>query len=133
MPFKIAVVCTHCQVARDLDLCKDVVLLSPSDEDETVWPCPVCKHSVDKSIIEGTLIETVQRQLGNFVLQDLRCLRCSQVKSSELSLRCECSGSYRPELAAADWWRRVRTIHEIAEYYKFERVREMAEECLKSQ
>lgn len=130
-PFKIATVCPHCQAARDLDLCKDPELLlgSPGTED-SVWPCPSCKHSLDKIVIEGKLIEMVQKHMATFSMQDLRCQRCNQVKSANMNMICECSGGYKLEITTVDFWKKIRTIRDLAEHYGLHMVAELADDHL---
>ena len=123
--------CPHCQSARDLDLCKDPeLLLGGAGSEDSVWPCPSCKHSLDKIVVEGKLIEMVQKHTASFSMQDLRCQRCNQVKSANLSMICECSGGYKVETSGVDFWKKIRTIRDLAEHYNFAMVAELADECL---
>ena len=132
MPFKIATVCQHCQLARDLDLCKDPgLLLARSETKDSVWPCPACRHPIDKTIVEGKLIDILQRQIASYAMQDLRCQRCNQVKASNMALHCECSGAYKLETNPSDHWKKVRTVQQLADYYGLDMVLEMANDCLR--
>ena len=130
--FKIAALCQHCQLARDLDLCKDVeLLMADASSPDAVWPCPACRHPIDKMTIESKLIELIQKYMATYSVQDLRCQRCNQVKGANMALTCECSGAYKLEQTASDHWKKIRTISELAEYYRLDIVAEMADDCLK--
>lgn len=82
-------------------------------------------------VMEGKLITMLQKQTAAYTMQDLRCQRCKQVKSTSMALLCDCSGSYRLEMGSQDYWRRVRTIRELADFYGLEMVREFADDCLR--
>lgn len=130
--FKIAAVCQHCQLARDLDLCKDVeLLMTDSASADAVWPCPACRHPLDKLSVEAKLIDMVQKQMASYSVQDLRCQRCNQVKGANMALTCECSGAYKLEQAASDHWKKIKTIRELSEYYRLDMVAQMADDCLR--
>lgn len=85
LPFKLAMaVCSHCNAVRSFDL---------TVEDES-FECSNCRHEYDHSSIEAALIETVQRLVTAYQLQDLRCGRCRQIKADSLRPQCNCSGEY---------------------------------------
>ena len=88
-------------------------------------------HCLDKAVVEGKLVEIIQRQIASFAMQDLRCQRCNQVRSSNMLLLCDCSGGYKLESAATDYWKKIRTIKDLAEYYQFDMALEMANDCLR--
>ncbi|CAM9986714.1 unnamed protein product, partial [Hapterophycus canaliculatus] len=53
------VICSFCNLCRDLDLCRDSRLM---DEDEERWQCIQCNHPYERSSIELSLVEAVQRR-----------------------------------------------------------------------
>jgi DNA polymerase epsilon subunit 1 len=119
-------------LARDLDLCKDVdLLLNVHATADSIWPCPACKHSLDKSVVEGKLIVMMQKSMASNALQDLRCQRCNAIKATSLSQLCDCSGAYKLEKTVADHWKKIRTVREVAAYYHLEMALEFAEDCLR--
>lgn len=44
--------------------------------------CPACKTSYETTEIEQNLVEMINRKLMAYVLQDLQCTKCNQVKIS---------------------------------------------------
>lgn len=132
MAFKVATVCPHCQLARDLDLCRDPDLhMARSASGAAIWPCPRCHQPLEMTTVEAKLIDVVQKQMASYNLQDLRCQRCNQIKASSMSLLCECSGAYKGDIGSSDFWRKIRVIRDLAEYYRMAAVLELAEDCLR--
>jgi DNA polymerase epsilon subunit 1 len=83
------VICSFCSSVRDMDLLRDPVLISNEK-----WLC-TCGHPYNKSVIEASLVEIVQRHTMSYQLQDLICTKCQLVKPDNLSETCSsCSGSY---------------------------------------
>ena len=46
-----------------------------------VWVCAQCKSEYDMDEIEHSLIEVIQRKSMGYVLQDLKCIKCSGVSN----------------------------------------------------
>lgn len=44
---------------------------------------------------------------------------------------CECSGGFKLEVNTLDFWKKIRIVRDIAEYYRFESVAEMADDLLR--
>ena len=105
--------------------------MADSASADSVWPCPACRHPLDKLTIEAKLIDLVQKQMASYSVQDLRCQRCNQIKGANMALTCECSGAYKLEQTVADHWKKIRTIRDLAEYYRLDIVAEMADDCLR--
>jgi len=101
------VLCPHCNVTRDLDLCRDPSLL------DEVWLCPTpgCGQAYDKDEIESTLVDIVQHRVATYQVRDLICVNCKKVKvgflclvvlvdanleqDSNMAEYCSCAGSFR--------------------------------------
>lgn len=47
-----------------------------------------------------------------------------------MSMICECSGGYKLETATADFWKKIRTIRDLAEHYGFDMVADLADDHL---
>ena len=105
--------------------------MADSASADSVWPCPACRHPLDKLTIEAKLIDLVQKQMASYSVQDLRCQRCNQIKGANMALTCECSGAYKLETNPTDHWRKVRTVQQLADYYGLDMVLEMANDCLR--
>jgi len=127
----------------DLDLLRDSHLMSEA------WRCRQCGHSYDKSQIERTLLEIVQKYSLAYQIQDLACERCRLVKAENLPEVCpKCAGRfvckepqsefnarYYPHfpinpfvnafLLNVESLFRLKTFANIAKFHKFERLAEL--------
>ncbi|CAM9984216.1 unnamed protein product, partial [Choristocarpus tenellus] len=54
------VICSFCNLYRDLDLCRDPGLMAEDEEER--WRCVQCNHRYDIAGIELSLVEAVQRR-----------------------------------------------------------------------
>lgn len=82
-----SVICTHCQISKDLDLCRDPERLPQLVEQDidgqmswglipprnATWTCPQ-GHVLESSAIEIRLVDYVQRLVLQYQLQDV-CIR----------------------------------------------------------
>ncbi|KAG9000298.1 DNA polymerase epsilon catalytic subunit [Tulasnella sp. JGI-2019a] len=119
-PFKLRmVICRVCNAMRDFDFCRDPDLLrEPGDYTSMVrWQCPSCECDYDRRAIEATLIDVVRRLVTTYQMQDMKCAKCKQIKSDNLSMHCNCSGSYVLTLPKAEIKRKLRTIVNVAKYH----------------
>ena len=91
------VICQFCHISRDIDLCRDALLVQG-----VVWACPECHHDYDKSAIEAQLVQELMRRSLAFQTQDLVCLKCKQVKADSLQELCSCSGRFSCRLSSSD-------------------------------
>lgn len=71
---------SHCNDCRELDLCRDEVLQQGS------WDCPNCGSGYDKAAIESRLVAALQARVKEYVLQDLHCTKCKQVRMGRAAL-----------------------------------------------
>ena len=80
------VICKQCNHCRDIDLCKDP-FVSTDASGGSVFVCSGadCRTPYDTSDIEHLLLDAVQRKTMGFVLQDLNCLKCNQVKATNMA------------------------------------------------
>lgn len=86
------VICKACNHCRDLDLCKDKY--RALKDGTPVWLCAQCYMYYDNREIEMRIIDVVQRKIMSHTLQDLRCIRCKQIKRENLSKLCSCAGKF---------------------------------------
>lgn len=77
------VICTYCNDCRDLDLCRDPLLLRRE------WRCatPDCAHPYDRQWVENALLQIVRQRSRMFQLQDLKCRKCRQVRGNGRMVR----------------------------------------------
>ncbi|KAL2056324.1 hypothetical protein ABVK25_003347 [Lepraria finkii] len=95
-------ICDHCTMSRDLDLCRDEdVLPDPSTTDGAsstpaarAWTCPTCTHEYDRLGIEERLIGRVQKMLVEWQTQDLKCKKCRKIRVNDFMEHCGCSGEW---------------------------------------
>lgn len=119
-PFKLPmVVCHICSAVRDFDFCRDPDLFSDDPNGGTAarWECSVCECEYDRKSIEAMLIDVGRKLLTGFQLQDLRCTRCRQIRSDNLSLSCKCGGTFEYTLPKDEAKRKVRTLYNVAAFH----------------
>ncbi|TDL20354.1 DUF1744-domain-containing protein [Rickenella mellea] len=123
------VTCKYCDNLRDFDFCRDEDLF-PSALEQVRWFCSECDCEYDRVAIEFALIQIVHRLERSFAQQDLRCSRCKQIQSDNISKHCDCSGSYQLTIPKADVRRKLRTIVNVAIAHNLSRLKECAQMML---
>ena len=80
------VICKQCNHCRDIDICKDP-FVSTDSSGYPVFVCASadCRTPYDMADIEHLLLDAVQRKTMGYVLQDLSCLKCNQVKATNMA------------------------------------------------
>ncbi|EKM53261.1 uncharacterized protein PHACADRAFT_99155 [Phanerochaete carnosa HHB-10118-sp] len=130
-PLKLSnVPCRHCDSLRDFDFCRDPELVELAGQGAPRWTCVNCYGEYDRTMIEFALIEMVWELERRFAQQDLRCTKCKQIQSDNVSRFCQCSGNYQLTISKADVRRRLRTMVNVALVHKFPKLRECAESLL---
>ncbi|KAF9451608.1 DUF1744-domain-containing protein [Macrolepiota fuliginosa MF-IS2] len=119
--------CSHCDVLRDIDFCRDPDLGSSTQSAVPKWYCSSCNGEYDRVAIEFMLIGVLRSIEANFTQQDLRCPKCKQIRSDNLSRHCQCSGSYLYTSSKADVRRKLRTMVNIAIFYNLPRLKECSQ------
>ncbi|VDC07978.1 unnamed protein product [Peniophora sp. CBMAI 1063] len=120
--------CTHCDALREFDFCRDPDLSPPSrDGPPPKWRCGACGGEYDRGAIESELLEVVYALERSFAQQDLRCTRCKQIRSDDLSKHCACSGTYALTIGRAEVRRRLKTIVNVARLHRLPRLMETSE------
>lgn len=102
--------CRHCDGLRDFDFCRDPELMKR-------WSCLSCGGEYDRTSIEMILVNMVHSLERTFAQQDLRCGKCKQIQSDNVSRYCQCSGSYQFTMNKVDVRRKLRTILNVANTY----------------
>ncbi|XP_033227375.1 DNA polymerase epsilon catalytic subunit A isoform X2 [Belonocnema kinseyi] len=87
------VICQGCNHTRDIDLSRDNY--RAFENDRQVWKCPICEMSYDNDEIEMALIDILNRKTMGYVLQDLQCRRCLEVKKENIRELCPCGGDFK--------------------------------------
>lgn len=112
-------ICDSCYQTRDLDICKD--------DDQDIWKCTNCERGYNKLVIEEVLIYEVNKLIGQFLSQDLKCEKCSRMRSEELSPYCQCSGVWVPTIELKEVHRRLSVFSNVANGYKMNLLRDVVE------
>lgn len=123
-PLKLPnVPCRHCDALRDFDFCRDQDLIPNGLDLNPRWACSNCGGEYDKIAIEFSLIDVARSLEKRFARQDLRCSKCQQIQSDNLSKYCQCSGSYQMTLNRADARKTLKTIVNVSREYKLTRLK----------
>jgi DNA polymerase epsilon subunit 1 len=115
--------CRHCDGLQDLDFCRDPELLPNNLDISPRWLCPNCGGEYDRLAIEFTLIDVVHGLERTFAQQDLRCSKCQQIQSDNVSRYCRCSGTYQLTINKADVRRKLRTVVNVAIVHNLSRLK----------
>lgn len=54
-----------------------------------------CQVDYESCQIELCLIDILNRKIMGYVIQDVLCTTCSQIKQSNINMLCTCSGTYK--------------------------------------
>ncbi|XP_033110052.1 DNA polymerase epsilon catalytic subunit A-like isoform X2 [Anneissia japonica] len=127
LPEVICKVCNHC---RDLDLCRDPMLVQDGNS-VAMWQCIQCKSDYDTSAIEHLLVESVHRMSMSHILQDLTCTKCSQVKQPNMTSYCECAGDFETTMSVKTLSEQMKVFSNIARHYDMKLLGETVDWILK--
>ncbi|CAE7532284.1 Pole, partial [Symbiodinium microadriaticum] len=83
------IICSYCNICRDMDLLRDPVLTGKNrmqgDEGGRAplsgWFCTNCGNGYDVAGVEQRLLEDVERIVTTFLLQDFRCSKTLAVST----------------------------------------------------
>lgn len=114
--------CRHCDALRDFDFCRDDELIS-GNELNPRWLCQNCGGDYDRFAIELMLMEVVFSLERSFAQQDLRCSKCKQIQSDNVSRYCQCSGTYQFTSSKVDVKRKLTTLENIAHHHHLYRLK----------
>lgn len=119
------VICKACNHTRDIDLCKDNQCVF--EDDRYIWKCPLCETGYDNTEIEFQLIDMLNRKNMGYVLQDVQCCKCKEVKRENISSRCSCSGEFKTLVSSHEVVRFVKMCKSVAKKCDMKVLTEMAE------
>ncbi|XP_065212426.1 DNA polymerase epsilon catalytic subunit 1 [Planococcus citri] len=119
------VICKGCNHCRDIDLCKDAhrVIINGI----SMWQCPICQTNYENSVIEHMLIDALNRKAMAYVLQDIQCKKCLQIKMDDISKYCSCSGSFKTLIDQTEISAHLNTFGMIAKYFKMSLLEQMVD------
>ncbi|EFJ15355.1 hypothetical protein SELMODRAFT_445541 [Selaginella moellendorffii] len=115
------VICSYCNDCRDLDLCRDAALLQKD------WHCtvPQCGQMYNVQWIENALLQIVRQRERLYHLQDLKCVKCRQIKAAHITEQCSCGGSFECVEKSAEFMSKSHVFLNIATYYGFDLLKEI--------
>lgn len=120
-------ICEHCTMARDLDLCRDEDVLlqsstsnpnaAPTAKAMNAWECTTCGQEYDRLAIEESLIGRVQKTLVQWQTQDLRCGRCRKIRVNDFMEHCGCSGEWVTTMSREKTVKELRVMQRVASFH----------------
>lgn len=121
-------VCEHCTMVRDLDLCRDedIVPISSSQNPDSgligkaikAWQCHTCGREYDRLAIEEKLIGRVQKMLVQWQTQDLQCGKCRKIRINDFMEHCACSGEWVATVSRDKAVKELRVFERAAAFYE---------------
>lgn len=109
------IICQACNHCRDLDLLKDKHRVMK--DGSPVWLCAQCYVNYDTEEIEKRLIDSLNRKLMSYNLQDLQCVRCHEIKQDNIMEYCACAGKYQTLIHPDEINGLVKTFNHVADEY----------------
>lgn len=121
-------ICEHCTMLRNLDLCRDEDVLPVASHEPDgsnhalvrpapAWQCNTCAHEYDRLALEERLIGRVQRMLVQWQTQDLRCAKCHKIRINDFMEHCGCSGTWVATVSLEGVMAELRVLDRVADFY----------------
>jgi len=119
-------VCDHCTMARDLDLCRDEDVLPATAPDGQLvpgatatraWKCTTCGAEYDRLAIEEKMIARVQGMLVEWTTQDLKCVKCRCIRVNDFMEHCGCSGEWVGTVKREEVVRKLDVFRNVSAFY----------------
>ena len=108
-------ICQACNHCRDIDLIKDKN--RAMKDGVPVWLCAQCYVNYETEEIEKRLIDSLNRKMMSYNLQDLQCVRCKEIKQDNIMQYCQCAGNYSTLIKPAEIKSLVSTFNLVADNY----------------
>ena len=101
-------ICSECDLVRDIDLCRDEDYATEADQvsEERLngatssrrlnpsWRCPNCETSYPLLTIQERLVSDVAQFASRWATQDVSCGRCGKLRVNEFMEHCACAGEW---------------------------------------
>lgn len=116
------VICDTCYQIRDIDLCKD--------DEQVIWHCPNCEKEYSKLILEENLIFEFNKLMAQYFTQDLKCNKCGNMRSDELSKFCDCSGKWVNTITIKELEKKFKIYMNVSDAYQFGLLRQAVSEVI---
>ncbi|XP_029052112.1 DNA polymerase epsilon catalytic subunit 1 isoform X1 [Osmia bicornis bicornis] len=118
-------ICKACNHTRDIDLCKDNLCIM--ENDRYTWNCSLCKTNYDNEEIEFLLVDMINRKNMAYVLQDLQCCKCKEIKRENMNERCSCSGEFKTLIPKDETVKFIKICKSVARKCHMETLMEVVE------
>ena len=132
-------VCDECTAVRDLDLCRTAELLPPpappSDSANPnppppKWKCENCQTPYDRLRIEERLVADVQKMVVDWCTQDLKCRKCSRLRTNEFMEHCACAGEWVSTRKREEIRSRLKVYGNVARFFQLVMLEAVVTECV---
>lgn len=117
-------ICAHCTMARDLNLCQDEdILPDPTTDDDSTnqtsrpWTCSFCGSEYNRLAIEERLVARVQKVLVEWQTQDLKCQKCRKIRVNDFMEHCGCSGVWVGVIDREKVVKDLRVMERVSGFY----------------
>lgn len=114
------VICDYCNYIRDIDFCRD--------EQKNIWNCSNCNKTYNRVAIEEELVAQYNKLLTKFYIQDLKCSKCHQIKSDNMSEYCKCSGKWTETLKYTEVDKRLQIFSNVGGFFNLQLLKGIIEE-----
>ncbi|KAK6465694.1 DNA-directed DNA polymerase epsilon, catalytic subunit A [Scheffersomyces coipomensis] len=114
------VICDYCNYIRDIDIC--------CESESSLWSCTNCHKAYNKMVIEEELIAQYHRTLTKFFQQDLKCSKCHQIKATNMSLFCKCSGKWEEDIGHIEVEKKLHVFDNVAKAYNLQLLKGIKDE-----
>ncbi|KAM3161469.1 DNA polymerase epsilon catalytic subunit [Lachancea thermotolerans] len=104
--------CEHCAFITDIDFCKV--------ERKEFLVCEQCQRLFNNALLQEHLVQTLQIELQNYYVQDLKCAKCGKIKDELMSSHCPCSGSWINSISEEALNKKIIVYRRVAEYFAFD-------------
>lgn len=116
-----SIVCDYCSYTCDIDMCKD---------QDKIWHCSNCKRLYNRIALEEDLVSQFHRVLTRYLLQDLKCDKCRQIKGNNMSEYCSCSGKWLETISYHELEKRIHVFSNVSESYNLHLLKGVIEEVV---
>lgn len=108
----------------------NICILKTNCISRPIWICSQCYVSYDNEEIEIKMIDIALRKLMSYNLQDLKCVRCQEIKRENLSTYCPCSGQFEFLISASDTESLLKTFLKVAQNHNMVLLQEIVNSSL---
>eukprot|EP01059_Diplonema_ambulator_P006462 TRINITY_DN16155_c1_g2_i2.p1 TRINITY_DN16155_c1_g2~~TRINITY_DN16155_c1_g2_i2.p1 ORF type:complete len:2253 (+),score=933.60 TRINITY_DN16155_c1_g2_i2:28-6759(+) len=112
------VMCTFCHAVSTVDLLPGGLNAPDAFRMQHVFTCSDCNQSFDKDLIESKLVDTANKLIASYHIQDYHCSNCKQPQQYDMQLRCSCGSEWAPTTAtASSITNTLRLLHGISQLH----------------